>query len=237
MIHERSHRDDVTYTCEVCGKNFKRQDNLKQHRWLFRHTIFDIELIKEFQVNLTLTNCKCWFVPFRVSRVTFFTCAICMCNTYSIFRFKEQNKTKKKTNEIRLLNLCIWGSLVNFDAFLTLISSSYEHVRGTTMWPSLFTSNIFTYSVGANFFLCFPFSLCLTNGLDQSDFLVGRSFVTITHNYYLQLTNQQLTNIFFRLLSRRNWCLASITKHFEQNSWNDCNKTGWNILWWGKKDG
>ena len=99
MIHERSHRDDVTYTCEVCGKNFKRQDNLKQHRWLFRHTIFDIELIKEFQVNLTLTNCKCWFVPFRVSRVTFFTCAICMCNTYSIFRFKEQNKTKKKTNE------------------------------------------------------------------------------------------------------------------------------------------
>lgn len=32
MIHERSHRDDVTYTCEVCGKTFKRQDNLKQHR-------------------------------------------------------------------------------------------------------------------------------------------------------------------------------------------------------------
>jgi uncharacterized Zn-finger protein len=33
MIHERSHKDDVTFTCEVCGKTFKRQDNLKQHRY------------------------------------------------------------------------------------------------------------------------------------------------------------------------------------------------------------
>lgn len=33
MIHERSHKDDVTFTCEACGKTFKRQDNLKQHRY------------------------------------------------------------------------------------------------------------------------------------------------------------------------------------------------------------
>lgn len=34
MIHERSHKDDLTFTCEVCGKTFKRQDNLKHHRWV-----------------------------------------------------------------------------------------------------------------------------------------------------------------------------------------------------------
>ncbi|XP_075236711.1 protein drumstick-like [Lycorma delicatula] len=32
MIHERTHKDDVTFTCEICGKAFKRQDNFKQHR-------------------------------------------------------------------------------------------------------------------------------------------------------------------------------------------------------------
>ncbi|KAK9507150.1 hypothetical protein O3M35_007063 [Rhynocoris fuscipes] len=32
MIHERTHKDDVTFSCEVCGKTFKKQDNLKQHR-------------------------------------------------------------------------------------------------------------------------------------------------------------------------------------------------------------
>ncbi|XP_018327992.1 protein drumstick isoform X2 [Agrilus planipennis] len=33
MIHERTHKSpDLTYACEVCGKSFKRQDNLKQHR-------------------------------------------------------------------------------------------------------------------------------------------------------------------------------------------------------------
>ncbi|XP_047106149.1 protein odd-skipped-related 1-like [Schistocerca piceifrons] len=36
MIHERTHKDDVTFTCETCGKTFKRQDNLKQHRWVRR---------------------------------------------------------------------------------------------------------------------------------------------------------------------------------------------------------
>ncbi|CAO1305296.1 unnamed protein product [Diamesa serratosioi] len=33
MIHERTHKSpEVTYSCEVCGKYFKRQDNLRQHR-------------------------------------------------------------------------------------------------------------------------------------------------------------------------------------------------------------
>ncbi|KAJ8967673.1 hypothetical protein NQ317_014159 [Molorchus minor] len=32
MIHERTHKSpELTFSCEVCGKSFKRQDNLKQH--------------------------------------------------------------------------------------------------------------------------------------------------------------------------------------------------------------
>nr|CAI5824505.1 unnamed protein product [Callosobruchus analis] len=33
MIHERTHKSpELTFSCEVCGKSFKRQDNLKHHR-------------------------------------------------------------------------------------------------------------------------------------------------------------------------------------------------------------
>ncbi|CAG9111540.1 unnamed protein product [Plutella xylostella] len=34
MIHERTHKSpELSYSCEVCGKSFKRQDNLRQHRF------------------------------------------------------------------------------------------------------------------------------------------------------------------------------------------------------------
>ena len=33
MIHERTHKSpEVTFSCEVCGKHFKRPDNFRQHR-------------------------------------------------------------------------------------------------------------------------------------------------------------------------------------------------------------
>lgn len=35
MIHERTHKSpELSFSCEVCGKSFKRQDNLKQHRYV-----------------------------------------------------------------------------------------------------------------------------------------------------------------------------------------------------------
>lgn len=35
MIHERTHKSpELTFSCEVCGRGFKRQDNLKQHRYV-----------------------------------------------------------------------------------------------------------------------------------------------------------------------------------------------------------
>lgn len=51
MIHERSHKDDVTFTCEVCGKSFKRQDNFKQHRYTATFRFFIINFTDSFCFN------------------------------------------------------------------------------------------------------------------------------------------------------------------------------------------